>query len=50
MRIEDEVLVRDDDQVVLSVNAPKELADVEACCQGLLDGVAGRVDPWEQQK
>ncbi|GJN89735.1 hypothetical protein Rhopal_002724-T1 [Rhodotorula paludigena] len=50
VRIEDEVLVRDDDQVVLSINAPKELADVEACCQGLLDGVAGREDPWEQQK
>ncbi|GAA6012092.1 hypothetical protein JCM10207_005125 [Rhodosporidiobolus poonsookiae] len=39
VRIEDEVLVREDDYVVLSVDAPKELADVEARCQGLLDGV-----------
>ncbi|GAA5954869.1 hypothetical protein JCM21900_004971 [Sporobolomyces salmonicolor] len=39
IRIEDEVLVRDEDQVVLSVNAPKELVDVEARCRGLLEGV-----------
>ncbi|CEQ40630.1 SPOSA6832_02273 [Sporobolomyces salmonicolor] len=38
IRIEDEVLVRDEDQVVLSVNAPKELVDVEARCRGLLEG------------
>ncbi|KAM0749701.1 Creatinase/aminopeptidase [Meredithblackwellia eburnea MCA 4105] len=36
-RVEDEVLVREDDYVVLSVNAPKEVVDVEACCQGLLE-------------
>lgn len=39
VRLEDEVLVREDDYVVLSVDAPKEIADVEARCQGLLDGV-----------
>ena len=39
VRIEDEVLVREDDYVVLSVDAPKEVVDVEARCQGLLDGV-----------
>ncbi|GAA5902325.1 hypothetical protein JCM6882_000502 [Rhodosporidiobolus microsporus] len=39
VRLEDEVLVRDDDYVVLSVDAPKEVADVEARCLGLLDGV-----------
>ncbi|GAA5986729.1 hypothetical protein JCM10908_000873 [Rhodotorula pacifica] len=39
VRIEDEVLVREDDFVVLSVDAPKEVVDVEARCQGLLDGV-----------
>ncbi|GAA5855657.1 hypothetical protein JCM8547_001636 [Rhodosporidiobolus lusitaniae] len=39
VRIEDEVLVREDDYVVLSVDAPKERVDVEAKCQGLLDGV-----------
>jgi hypothetical protein len=38
VRIEDEVLVREDDCVVLSVDAPKEVVDVEARCQGLLDG------------
>ncbi|POY74093.1 hypothetical protein BMF94_2905 [Rhodotorula taiwanensis] len=39
VRIEDEVLVREEDSVILSVDAPKEVADVEARCQGLLDGV-----------
>ncbi|GAA6031071.1 hypothetical protein JCM8097_003990 [Rhodosporidiobolus ruineniae] len=39
VRIEDEVVVGADDFVVLSVDAPKELIDVEARCQGLLDGV-----------
>lgn len=39
VRIEDEVLVREDDCVVLSVDAPKEVVDVQARCQGLLDGV-----------
>lgn len=47
VRIEDEVLVRKDDCVVLSVDAPKELVDVEACCQGFLDGVRG--DKVQQQ-
>ena len=37
MRVEDEVVVGEDDFVVLSVDAPKEVADVEACCQGLLE-------------
>ncbi|KAI0734915.1 peptidase M24 [Fomitopsis betulina] len=36
IRIEDEVLVGKDHPVVLSVNAPKEIADVEGACQGLL--------------
>ncbi|KAI0082855.1 hypothetical protein K474DRAFT_1585044 [Panus rudis PR-1116 ss-1] len=34
VRIEDEVLVGKDHATVLSVNAPKEIADVEAACQG----------------
>ncbi|KAF7799118.1 hypothetical protein EIP86_010348 [Pleurotus ostreatoroseus] len=33
----DEVLVGKDHPVVLSVNAPKEIVDVEATCQGLVD-------------
>ncbi|CAE6472060.1 unnamed protein product [Rhizoctonia solani] len=41
IRIEDQVLVERTDPVVLSVNAPKEIADVEATCQGLLG-----VDPY----
>lgn len=32
VRVEDEVLVRAEDYIVLSVNAPKEVVDVEACC------------------
>ncbi|KAF8508671.1 peptidase M24 [Hysterangium stoloniferum] len=36
IRIEDEVLIQKDHPIVLSVNAPKEIADVEAACQGLL--------------
>lgn len=36
IRIEDEVLVGEDHPDVLSVNAPKEIADVEGACQGLL--------------
>ncbi|KDQ14198.1 hypothetical protein BOTBODRAFT_132675 [Botryobasidium botryosum FD-172 SS1] len=36
IRIEDEVLVQQDHAVVLSANAPKEIVDVEATCQGLL--------------
>lgn len=47
VRIEDEVLVGADDQTVLSVNAPKELVDVEACCQGLLEGVGRPKEVWE---
>jgi intermediate cleaving peptidase 55 len=38
VRVEDEVLVREDDYVLLSV-APKEVVDIEAACQGLFDGV-----------
>lgn len=37
MRVEDEVVVGKNDFVVLSVDAPKEVVDVEACCQGLLE-------------
>ncbi|KAH9950142.1 peptidase M24 [Amylocystis lapponica] len=36
IRIEDEVLVGKDHPVVLSASAPKEIADVEGACQGLL--------------
>lgn len=36
VRIEDEVLVGKHHPTVLSVNAPKEIADVEAACQGTL--------------
>ncbi|KAJ7122944.1 peptidase M24 [Mycena epipterygia] len=36
IRIEDEVLVGKEHPVVLSVSAPKEIADVEGACQGLL--------------
>jgi len=36
IRIEDEVLVGKDYATVLSVNAPKEIGDVEGACQGLL--------------
>ncbi|KAG9125178.1 hypothetical protein FRC07_008655 [Ceratobasidium sp. 392] len=37
IRIEDEVLVERDLARVLTVNAPKEIADIEAVCQGLID-------------
>ncbi|KAI0301929.1 peptidase M24 [Multifurca ochricompacta] len=36
MRIEDEVLVGVENPVVLSINAPKEIEDVEGACQGAL--------------
>ncbi|TFY73132.1 hypothetical protein EWM64_g10881 [Hericium alpestre] len=36
IRIEDEVLIGEKDPVVLSSAAPKEIADVEGACQGLL--------------
>ncbi|KAJ7762729.1 peptidase M24 [Mycena maculata] len=36
IRIEDEVVVGKEHPVVLSVAAPKEIADVEGACQGLL--------------
>ncbi|KAJ6463234.1 peptidase M24 [Mycena vitilis] len=36
IRIEDEVVVGKEDPIVLSVAAPKEIADVEGACQGLL--------------
>ncbi|KAI0766191.1 peptidase M24, structural domain-containing protein [Trametes elegans] len=36
IRIEDEILVGKDHAEVLSVNAPKEIADIEGSCQGLL--------------
>ncbi|CAL1703435.1 unnamed protein product [Somion occarium] len=36
IRIEDEVLVGKNHPTILSVNAPKEIADVEGACQGLL--------------
>ena len=37
VRVEDMIHVRDDDNVVLSVDAPREVVDVEAACQGLLE-------------
>jgi hypothetical protein len=37
--VEDMVHVRENDQVILSCNTPKEVADVEACASGLLDGL-----------
>lgn len=37
VRLEEEVLVGKRDPTVLSVNAPIEIADVEACCQRVLD-------------
>ncbi|ORY66952.1 peptidase M24, structural domain-containing protein [Leucosporidium creatinivorum] len=39
VRVEDEILVGAEHPTILSVDAPKEVADIEACCQGLLDGV-----------
>lgn len=36
IRIEDEVLVQPNHPIVLSVDAPKEIVDVEAACQGQL--------------
>jgi len=36
IRIEDEVLVGKEHATLLTVNAPKEIADVEGACQGLL--------------
>ncbi|EEC00095.1 hypothetical protein MPER_00028 [Moniliophthora perniciosa FA553] len=41
VRIEDEVLVGKEYPIVLSVAAPKEIADVEGACQGLLGFEAG---------
>ncbi|KAG8716192.1 hypothetical protein FRC08_009755 [Ceratobasidium sp. 394] len=37
IRIEDEILVERDAAHILTVNAPKEIADIEAVCQGLID-------------
>jgi intermediate cleaving peptidase 55 len=37
VRIEDEVAFTKDGPLVLSANAPKEIADVEAACRGTLD-------------
>ncbi|BGP47215.1 aminopeptidase [Rhodotorula kratochvilovae] len=48
VRIEDEVVVGAEDPTVLSVNAPKELVDVEACCQGLLEDVGRPKEVWEE--
>ncbi|KAK4056602.1 aminopeptidase [Microbotryomycetes sp. JL221] len=39
VRVEDEVLIGQDTNIILSVDAPKEVVDVEACCQGLLERV-----------
>lgn len=41
VRVEDEVLVRENDYAVLSVDAPKEVVDIEAVCQGLLEPRVG---------
>lgn len=37
VRIEDEVAFTEDGPLVLSANAPKEIVDIEAACQGTLD-------------
>ncbi|KAI9627865.1 hypothetical protein KEM48_011940 [Puccinia striiformis f. sp. tritici PST-130] len=37
IRVEDMVHIREDDQVILSCNTPKEVLDVQACASGLLD-------------
>ncbi|KAK0547111.1 aminopeptidase [Tilletia horrida] len=34
IRIEDDVVVREDGNLILTANVPKEVADVEAACQG----------------
>lgn len=31
VRVEDEILVREEDYEILSVNAPKEVVDIEYC-------------------
>ncbi|KAI0699804.1 peptidase M24 [Cytidiella melzeri] len=36
IRVEDDVLVGEDHPTVLSVSAPKEIADIEGACQGVL--------------
>ena len=36
MRVEDDVAVRDHDNIVLSADAPKEIADVEGACRGIV--------------
>jgi len=36
IRIEDEVLIGEEDPVVLSTSAPKEVEDIEGACQGAL--------------
>jgi len=40
IRIEDEVLVHQDHTEVLTVDAPREILDVEGACQGWLDSSA----------
>ncbi|KDE07839.1 hypothetical protein MVLG_01933 [Microbotryum lychnidis-dioicae p1A1 Lamole] len=42
VRVEDEILVRERDQVILSVDAPKEVIDIEKTCQGYFDGLPGQ--------
>ncbi|PAV20579.1 peptidase M24 [Pyrrhoderma noxium] len=37
IRIEDEVLVKRNFPIVLSIEAPKEISDIEGACQGLLE-------------
>jgi intermediate cleaving peptidase 55 len=37
VRIEDEVAFTKDGPLILSANAPKEVVDVEAACQGTLE-------------
>ena len=36
IRLENDVLVGKDEPTILSVDAPIEIVDVEACCQNLL--------------
>jgi len=44
IRVEDDVLVQEDSRVVLSANAPKEIVDVEAICQGFWEPGLGHAN------
>ena len=42
IRLEEEVLVEKEHPEILSVNAPIEVSDVEACCQEVLESREGQ--------